>query len=91
MAEAARAAGLAMPLKGTSLPLLLSGFLSAAENQDIGATFASSSADDRTTRCWPLADGQVLSAESIPIESNGRMIVLRLGPQSALFSDAAAP
>ncbi len=55
MAEAARAAGLAMPLKGTSLASLLSGFLGATEHSDLTATLASSSADDRTTRLWSLA------------------------------------
>lgn len=88
MIEAARSAGLATPLEGTSLTLLLSGFLGATEHPDLAVALASSSADGRTSWLWPLAAGQALSAESLPIESNGRMIVLRLGPQSALSSDA---
>jgi hypothetical protein len=40
-------------------------------------------------RLWPLAAGQALSAETVPIASNSWMIVVRLGPQSALSSDAA--
>ena len=89
MADAASAAGLATPLEGTALTLLLSGFLGAAGHPDLKATVAGWWAEDRSARLWPLAAGQALSAETVPIASNSWMIVVRLGPQSALSSDAA--
>ncbi len=90
MREAASAAGLATPLDGASLDSLLTALLGGAELPARGATVAQWSADDQPTRHWPLASGDALRADLVPVEGGGRVVVLRLAAQSDLSTDPGA-
>lgn len=89
MSEAASAAGLATTLDGAPLESLLAALLGVTAPPDLAGALACWSADDQATRLWPLAAGDALRADRVPVEGGGRVVVLRLAPQSDLSTGPA--